>query len=464
MVFSSLLFLIIFLPLTLILYYLIPKCCKNVFLLIVSLLFYSWGEPSHVILMVITTLYIYIFGLLTEKFKSKGNIKLARLFMILSLVFSLGTLAFYKYFGFITDNIPFLKSSFISSIKPSLPIGISFYTFQALSYVIDVYRGNVKAQKNWINFAMYISLFPQLIAGPIVRYSDIESQLTNRQYSFQNISKGISRFCLGMGKKVLLANQIGIVYEQLSASYNSVLGAWLSAIAFTFQIYFDFSAYSDMAIGLGKMFGFEFPENFNYPYKSKSITEFWHRWHITLGTWFKEYLYIPLGGNRKGTPRLILNLFIVWSLTGLWHGADWQFILWGIYYFVFLVIEKLFLLKCFEKYPNFLKHLYSIFVIVLGWVIFSSKDIYTAFSAYKAMFGIGVPFIDSSSLFLLTSNFLLLIVLFIGSTDLPKCMISKIKNHIAVPAIVDYASIIILWVSMAFLMNDSYNPFLYFRF
>lgn len=465
MVFSSLLFLIIFLPFSICIYYILPKVLKNPFLLVISLIFYAWGEPKNIILMIITTLYIWIFSLLIQKFKNQGKNHFARLFLILSLVFSLGTLAFYKYFNFITENIPFLQDTTLSSIHPALPIGISFYTFQALSYVIDVYRGNVKAQKSWINFAMYISLFPQLIAGPIVKYSDIEKQLKIRTYTTEKFSQGIRRFCIGLGKKVLLANQIGLLWDQVSANpNNSMIGAWLGAIAFTFQIYFDFSGYSDMAIGLGKMFGFEFTENFRYPYQSKSITEFWRRWHITLGTWFREYVYIPLGGNRKGKVRLIFNLFIVWSLTGLWHGAAWQFVLWGIYYFVFLVLEKFFLSSYLKKWPNILKHIYTMLVVVLGWVLFSAKDVKSAFLTYKAMFGIGVPLVDKTAIFLLVSNLLLLIILFVSSTNVAKVCAKKIETRINITGVYNCFCIVILLLSIAFLISDSYNPFLYFRF
>ena len=367
MVFSSLLFLTLFLPITTAAYYLLPGKGRNLLLLAVSLVFYAWGEPVHIFLMLITTVYTWALSLLLEKFRGKPGI--AKL-LILCLVFSLGTLGYYKYSGFLMNALG--SSDFRA---PALPIGISFYTFQALSYVIDVYRGDVKAQKSWVNFAMYISFFPQLIAGPIVRYTDVEAQLDNRTHSRKNIYRGIRRFTMGLGKKVLLANQIGMLWDTISgAAHLSMLGAWLGAIAFSLQIYFDFSAYSDMAIGMGRMFGFEFPENFRYPYLSGSVTEFWRRWHITLGTWFREYVYIPLGGNRKGKRRLLLNLLIVWALTGLWHGADWQFLLWGGYYFAFLALEKFFLLDKMEKWPPFARHLYTVLVVVFGWVIFACED------------------------------------------------------------------------------------------
>lgn len=466
MVFSSLLFLTLFLPLTLVLYYLLPERFKNGLLLLVSLVFYAWGEPTHIILMLITTVYIWFLTMVMERCKEQGKIGISRILMILCLVFSLGTLAYYKYFGFIVENLPFLQNLALEA--PALPIGISFYTFQALSYVIDVYRGDVKAQKSWVNFAMYISFFPQLIAGPIVRYSDVQNQLKNRKHSIKNCYHGTIRFTIGLGKKVLLANQIGKLWEEISGmSHLSTMGAWLGAVAFALQIYFDFSAYSDMAIGLGRMFGFHFPENFRYPYQSKSITEFWRRWHITLGTWFREYVYIPLGGNRKGKVRLVLNLFVVWSLTGLWHGAAWQFLFWGVYYFLFLTIEKFFLLRWMEKWPSFLQHIYTLLVVVVGWVMFACPNFGTAWNFYKAMLGIGVPFADHAALFYLAGNVLLLVILFLGATELPKRFVRAIR-HSMKPAHFEWlayaTTILLLWGSVAFLVADSYNPFLYFRF
>ena len=466
MVFSSLLFLTLFLPITIALYYALPEKAKNVLLLIVSLVFYAWGEPVYVFLMLITTLYIWCFGLLIEKCNEQKKKLLARVLLILCLVFSLGTLAYYKYADFILGNIALLIP--IQNTAPALPIGISFYTFQALSYAIDVYRGDVKAQRSYINFAMYISLFPQLIAGPIVRYADIEHQLAHRKHSYKNMYLGIRRFTVGLCKKVLFANQIGLLWDTLSASNNlSVLGAWLGAIAFALQIYFDFSAYSDMAIGLGKMFGFDFTENFLYPYQSNSITDFWRRWHITLGTWFREYVYIPLGGNRKGKLRLLLNLFIVWSLTGLWHGADWQFLLWGIYYFLFLTLEKVFLLNRMDRWPTILRRLYTLLIVVIGWVMFASTDLTSAGTFYKAMFGIGVPLVDKTAIFLLSGNALLLLVLFVGVTALPKRALTTIRKHLR-PAYFEVCiyvcCILLLWLCIAFLVADTYNPFLYFRF
>lgn len=466
MVFSSLLFLTIFLPVTVGLYYLLPKKAKNVLLLAVSLVFYAWGEPTHIFVMLITTAYIWVFGLLVARAMGQGKQKVARLFLILTLVPSLGTLVFFKYTGFLVSTMPFLEGTALGSLEIALPIGISFYTFQALSYIIDVYRGDVKAQKSWVNFAMYISLFPQLIAGPIVRYADVENQIDDRTVTFDGMAKGIQRFVLGLGKKVLLANQIGALWEIMSGN-GSVLGAWLGAIAFAFQIYFDFSAYSDMAIGLGRMFGFEFTENFRYPYQSGSVTEFWRRWHMTLGTWFREYVYIPLGGNRKGKGRQILNLLIVWFLTGFWHGAAWQFILWGLYYFVFLVLEKLFLLKPLQKTPAIFRHSYALIVVLLGWVLFACEDITAAGAMYQTMFGIGAPLADSAALYYLGGSVVMLVICVIGATELPKLLAQKLQSKLPEPVFryLSYAVLIaVLVISMAFLVADSYNPFLYFRF
>ena len=463
MVFSSLLFLTLFLPLTMILYYLLPGRYKNILLLIVSLIFYAWGEPKHIILMLITTVYTWLLSLLLEKCLNSGRTGAARIILILCLVFSLGTLFFYKYSGFVMRALG--QTAFSA---PALPIGISFYTFQSLSYVIDVYRGDVKAQRSWVNFAMYISLFPQLIAGPIVRYADVENQLAERTHSCKNIYRGIRRFTFGLAKKVLLANQIGLLWDSISGMGNlSTLGAWLGAVAFSLQIYFDFSAYSDMAIGLGRMFGFEFTENFRYPYQSKSNTEFWRRWHLTLGTWFREYVYIPLGGNRKGKGRQALNLLIVWSLTGLWHGADWQFLLWGIYYFLFLTLEKFFLLQRMEKWPSVVRHLYTVIVVVFGWVIFACEDLTATGDFFKAMLGIGVPLTNNAALFQLRNFAFLLPVLLVGATELPRCIILHLRHRVH-PAIFEkltYAACLATtWVCIAFLVADTYNPFLYFRF
>lgn len=464
MVFSSLLFLTLFLPITILLYYIVPRRGKNALLLAASIFFYAWGEPIHIVLMLITTVYMWLLGIGIEKSMARGRKRSARLLLVLGVIFSVGTLAYYKYSGFILE-----KLLFMDNVKsPALPIGISFYTFQVLSYVIDVYRGEVRAQKNWVSFAMYISMFPQLIAGPIVRYADVEGQINQRHHSASLVCEGIQRFTLGLGKKVLLANEIGVLWKGLSAMENlSVLGAWGGAIAYALQIYFDFSAYSDMAIGLGKMFGFEFTENFHYPYQAKSITEFWRRWHITLGTWFREYVYIPLGGNRKGKRRLVFNLLIVWSLTGLWHGADWQFLLWGVYYFLFLVFEKFVLLRRMEKWPVLLRHLYTLLVVLFGWVIFGCEDILAAKRMVRAMFGVGTCMSDSAARFLLSQRLPLILGCLIGMTEFPKCVARKLRRKIQpvrFEVLACGVTLLILGISISFLAADAYNPFLYFRF
>lgn len=468
MVFSSLLFLIFFLPLTAILYYIIPSSCKNVLLLVVSLVFYAWGEPVYIVLMLLTTLYIWFLTICMDKAITNNHHFKAKCLLILCIVFSLGILGIYKYTGFLLDIFPIIEEKIGIIDAPPLPIGISFYTFQALSYVMDVYRRDVKVQKSWIDFTMYISLFPQLIAGPIVRYVDVEKQLDERIIDWKDIYHGIIRFIVGLGKKVLLANQVGVIWNEISElGVLSTMSAWIGAFAFFFQIYFDFSGYSDMAIGMGKMLGFQFTENFDYPYEAKSITEFWRRWHITLGTWFREYVYIPLGGNRKGTPRMILNLFIVWLLTGLWHGADWQFILWGIYYFVFLVIEKIGWIKCLQKLPKKVQHFYTIIIVVIGWVMFACNNMSAAIGYYKAMLGMNVSLIDDKALFYMYNNGILFLILCIGVSSLPQKLYIQIKKWIKpkyLEVVVNIISIFTLWISVAFLMADTYNPFLYFRF
>ena len=368
MVFSSTVFLLVFLPLVAILYYVCPRKFRNAVLLVFSLLFYGWGEPKYIAIMLFSTVFDYCNGLGIEHFRRKENEKAAKAVMVVSCVGNLAILGFFKYTDFAIENINSLLGTGIGALGLALPIGISFYTFQTMSYTIDVYRGIVKTQHNIIDFGAYVTLFPQLIAGPIVQYKTIESDLSNRsRESWIQASRGLQRFVIGVGKKVLIANQVGALWEEISAmSAPTAATAWLGAIAFTFQIYFDFSGYSDMAIGLGHLFGFTFWENFEHPYESRSVTEFWRRWHISLSTWFREYVYIPLGGNRKGKGRQILNLAIVWFLTGLWHGASWNFVLWGVYYAVLLILEKTFLLKWLDKLPRFVGHLYTIFAFIMG--------------------------------------------------------------------------------------------------
>ena len=466
MVFSSTIFLCIFLPIVLLGYYICPKKGRNLFLLIASLVFYAWGEPKYVLLMMLSITINYVFGLLMEK--NRQNTRRLKLMLVLSVVIDLALLCFFKYTDFVISNINAAFDTGFDLLKLALPIGISFYTFQAMSYTIDVYRGDVKVQRNIIDFGMYISMFPQLIAGPIVRYADVEGQLRERSVTMQDLSEGAMRFIVGLGKKVLLANQIGALWSEIYAlgGHSSALTAWIGAVAFTFQIYFDFSGYSDMARGLGRMFGFKFPENFRYPYQSVSITDFWRRWHITLSTWFREYLYIPLGGNRRGLARQALNLFIVWTLTGFWHGAGWNFILWGLYYFVILLLEKLFMLKALDKAPKLLRHIYSLLLIVIGWVIFACDDITVLLPYLGSMFGANGA-LGGMDLYWLTTKAVLLVICAIASTELPKKLMASCtgslgeKPAFAVKAV---PALLLLGLSMVFLIGDSYNPFLYFRF
>lgn len=466
MVFSSTIFLCVYLPLVLLGYYICPKKGRNLFLLIVSLVFYAWGEPKYVFLMIFSILVNYIFGRLMDKHRE--NKKRMKLMLVLSVVIDLGLLSVFKYTDFIITNVNAIFGSSFDLLKIALPIGISFYTFQAMSYTIDVYRDDVRVQKNLIDFGMYITMFPQLIAGPIVRYADVQDQLAERSVTTADFSEGVMRFVVGLGKKVLLANQMGAVWSEIYALGGDVsaLMAWTGAIAYTFQIYFDFSGYSDMAIGLGRMFGFKFPENFRYPYQSVSITDFWRRWHITLSTWFKEYLYIPLGGNRYGLARQALNLLIVWSLTGFWHGAGWNFVMWGLYYFVILFIEKLFLLKALDKLPKLFRHVYALLLIVIGWVIFASDDVSVLLPYLGSMFGANGA-VGGMDVYTLLTKAVLIVICCVASTELPKRLFlsaTGAMNEKAAFTIKSVMTIALLALSMILLIGDSYNPFLYFRF
>lgn len=466
MVFSSTIFLCVYLPLVLLGYYICPKKGRNLFLLIVSLVFYAWGEPKYVFLMIFSILVNYIFGRLMDK--NRGRQKRMKLMLVLSVVIDLGLLSVFKYTDFIITNVNAIFGSSFDLLNIALPIGISFYTFQAMSYTIDVYRDDVRVQKNLIDFGMYITMFPQLIAGPIVRYADVQDQLAERSVTTADFSEGVMRFVVGLGKKVLLANQMGAVWSEIYALGGDVsaLMAWTGAIAYTFQIYFDFSGYSDMAIGLGRMFGFKFPENFRYPYQSVSITDFWRRWHITLSTWFKEYLYIPLGGNRCGLARQALNLLIVWSLTGFWHGAGWNFVMWGLYYFVILFIEKLFLLKALDKLPKLFRRVYALLLIVIGWVIFASDDVSVLLPYLGSMFGANGA-VGGMDVYTLFTKAVLLIICCVASTELPKRLFlsaTGAMNEKAAFTIKSVMTIALLALSMILLIGDSYNPFLYFRF
>ena len=457
MVFSSIMFLTRFLPLVLIVYFLVPGCMKNTWrnlvLFMFSLAFYAWGEPVYIWLMIFSTAVDYVNGGLAGYFVARDKRNTAKVFVGLSVVINLTLLAVFKYAG-----------------KFVLPIGISFYTFQSMSYTLDVYRGKAKAEKNPINFGAYISLFPQLIAGPIVRFSDIATQLRERTINLERIRYGVLRFVCGLGKKVLLANQAGEIFQTIAnykVSQMTTVSAWLGILAFMFQIYFDFSGYSDMAIGLMAVFGFEIPENFKYPYEAKSITEFWRRWHISLGNWFKEYVYIPLGGSRKGNARTFLNIFIVWFLTGLWHGATINFTLWGLYFCFFLIMEKTWLLKLLDKIPRVFSHIYALVVIYFGWLLFAWEDIHGHRVYMKAMLGMaGAGVVNKESLYLLVSNALLMVIMTIGCTSLPKYLAEKVtkRDGIGTSLCMSVYVAIILLLSIAYLVNGTYNPFLYFRF
>ena len=467
MLFSSIPFLFYFLPCVLILYLIAPKCLKNTVLLLSSLVFYAWGEPRYVIWMLLAITLGYIFGLLIERFKEKKRI--SKLFMILSVASSLAMLGYFKYVDFFIGNFNAITGLSVPLLKIALPIGISFYTFQILSYTVDVYRGDVAAQKNPIDLAAYVALFPQLIAGPIVRYSDVAEQLKSRTHSFEKTALGARRFMIGLGKKILIANILGELCDTFRASDDkSVLFFWLYAVAYSLHIYFDFSGYSDMAIGLGKIFGFDFLENFNYPYISASITEFWRRWHMSLGSWFRDYVYIPLGGNRVSRLRHLFNIFVVWMLTGFWHGAAWNFIVWGLFFAVLLMVEKLWLLKYLKK-SRVLSHIYVVVLIIISFVIFDASSMGQAFSYIGSMFGAGgYPLVSTEFLDYFRSYGVVLILGIIGATPLPKKLWNRIAATNIGSNIMTFAEPIalsaLLLCCSAYLVDGSYNPFLYFRF
>lgn len=474
MVFSSLTFLLGFLPLVLIVYFAAPKSLKNTILFIFSLLFYAWGEPVYVGLMIFSTLLDYTCGRVAEKYRGKRPAKAA---LIVSLCANLGLLGLFKYADFLIGTVNGIFGASIPLLDLPLPVGISFYTFQTMSYTIDVYRGEIKAQKNIISFGAYVALFPQLIAGPIVRYQTIAEQIDSRTHSVDRFGKGVKRFVCGLGKKVLLANNIGLLWSTISTADPAALStvsAWLGIIAFAFQIYFDFSGYSDMAIGLGTIFGFDFCENFNYPYISKSVTEFWRRWHISMGTWFRDYVYIPLGGNRRGFAIQIRNIAVVWLLTGFWHGASWNYVLWGVFYGVILIIEKLFLLKKLEKLPSAVQHIYALLCVAVGWVLFAFEDIGKGVSFLGTMFGAGAGFCDDSALYQLSSYAPLLVICAFASLPAAKQIAEKIGGRLAsmrgnsgkaVSCAAKFFGVTaIMLLSTAYLVSGSYNPFLYFRF
>lgn len=464
MVFSSLVFMFAYLPITLLAYYLVPRQGRNIFLFIVNLIFYGWGEPKLVLLMVFNIFFNYTGGWLVDKYRADAKKK--KLFLILTCVLDIGILAVFKYTGMITETLNMLPFLNIPELQISLPIGISFYTFQTMSYVIDVYRDDAPVSKNFINFGTYVALFPQLIAGPIVRYRDVAEQLVNRRETLEMFTKGVKLFMVGLAKKVIIANTMGTLTTNIFATTdeNGVVGTWVGMIAYTFQIYFDFSGYSDMACGLGNMLGFEFLKNFNYPYIAKSITDFWRRWHISLSTWFKEYVYIPLGGNRKGVKRQILNLLIVWGLTGLWHGAAYNFVLWGLYYGLLLILEKFVLKKYLDRLPSFVQHIYTLFIIIIGWGLFYFTDVGQLGEFMVDLFNFGNGICGNQAFNLIMSNLPMLIIAAVASTPLATMLYTRFEHRrfMWIPETLYCMGVLV--VSTASLVNQSYNPFLYFRF
>lgn len=469
MVFSSMVFLFAFLPAVLVLYFIAPKKLKNTVLFVTSLFFYAWGEPKYILLMLASITAAYVTGIFADKQKYGKSKAFAA--TLAAVIWNIGLLAIFKYSDFFVTNVNSLFGAQIKLPGLALPIGISFYSFQSLSYVIDVYRGEVKLQKNFITLGTYVALFPQLVAGPIVRYIDIEKQLGERSFSADQFAAGVKRFAVGLAKKALLANNIYALFNEIAAadsSQLSVAAAWMSALAYTFQIYFDFSGYSDMAIGLGKMFGFDFLENFNYPYISKSITEFWRRWHMSLSGWFRDYVYIPLGGNRKGRVRQCVNIMIVWCLTGFWHGANWNFILWGLYFGVLLLIEKLLLKKVLDKLPAAVSHIYALLLIVIGWGIFAYEDTAQLTANFKNMFGFGgLPLWSAQTGMWLMQYLPLIAVLVLGSTPVIKQLGAYLNEKCprAYQLALEPVSVAAMLIaSTAYLASGSFNPFLYFRF
>lgn len=470
MVFSSLIFLFAYLAITLVLYYAVPFKARNAVLFVVSLIFYGWGEPKYIVVMLFSILVAYIFGFFVGKYRESAP-KKARAYLIVSIILNLSALLFFKYANFFIENLALIPG--LGGLKPieglKLPVGISFYTFQIMSYTIDVYRGDARVQRRIVPFGAYVTLFPQLIAGPIVRYSDVDEQLTNRRETVDKFASGVQRFCAGLAKKVLLADTVYVLlghYHDAFAFEKTVLGAWLIVILYTFQIYFDFSGYSDMAIGLGRMLGFEFLENFNYPYISKSVTEFWRRWHISLSTWFREYVYIPLGGNRRGKLRQYRNIAVVWLLTGFWHGASWNFLLWGAYFCVLLIVEKLFLYKWLQKAPAVLAHLYTMFFVCISWLIFYFTDLGEGLTCLKAMFGVGVSsFATPTVVYDLLRYLPLLLICVLAATPLPKRLFDALKNRFVT---MRYAQVLLIagafLVITAYLVDSTFSPFLYYRF
>ena len=472
MVFSSSTFLMAFLPLTLLLYYGVGVALtknvtvKNCILLLASLVFYAWGEPVYIVLMLLSILFNFAAGRVIDSALSDGRTGLAKFQFIADVVYNLAVLGFFKYADFVVDNINGLFGAHIPPLELPLPIGISFYTFQILSYIIDLYTGKIRVQKNLLSFALYISLFPQLIAGPIVKYRDIEEQLVGRKESWSKYSYGMTRFVVGLAKKLLLANTLGAVYSGIQATdvgTLSALTAWTGIACYTLQIYFDFSGYSDMAIGLGSMFGFRFNENFNYPYIATSITDFWRRWHISLSSWFRDYVYIPLGGNRRKTPRVIFNLMVVWLLTGLWHGAAWNFVLWGMFYGVLLIFEKYVLGDLLPRIPTPVRWLTTMVLVMCGWVLFSAPDLTGALLYFKAMFGGAAGFTDGNGAYLLSTNLAVLVLGAFCATPAYRHILERVDpKWVSRAKFVAYPLLFALCV--VFMVSETYNPFLYFRF
>lgn len=468
MIFSSVLFMSTFLPLVLGVYFLAPRKYRNLVLFIASLIFYAWGEPVYVVIMIFSTLVDYTHGILLEK--QDDNEKVRKLLLISSACINLGLLGFFKYSDFLINNLNAIFNLGIQPLKLALPIGISFYTFQTMSYTIDVYLRKVPVQKNIISFGCYVSMFPQLIAGPIVRYIDVVEELNNRKETWDDFVEGVYIFLWGLGKKVLLANAIGSLWDRVLSYYMagnamSVMMYWLGIVAFAFQLYFDFSGYSDMAIGLGRIFGFKFPANFRYPYMSLSVSDFWRRWHMTLGTWFKEYVYIPLGGNRVSKIKWVRNVAVVWFLTGLWHGANWNFIAWGLYFGVLLGFEKLYLNKYLVKWPKVLRWGYTILAVLISWCLFAIEDLPLALSYIGGLFGLhGAGLIDTNTQYLLTNYGWLLLLLCVASMPVFPYLKEKYgnKNWLYVARL--GLACMILVAGMAYLVDAGYNPFLYFRF
>lgn len=467
MVFSSILFMFLYLPIVLAVYYIVPVKWRNVWLFAVNFVFYGWGEPVYIVLMIFSITINYINGIFVGKYRETDKQK-ARKFLVFNIIINVALLFFFKYYDLFVGTFNSLTGlDFIKPLGLTLPIGISFYTFQTMSYPIDIYRGDSEVQKSYISFGTFVALFPQLIAGPIVRYKDVASQLGFRATSPNQFASGVRRFTVGLGKKVLIANNVGALWDTYAAMGSAELtmaGSWMAIIAFSIQIYFDFAGYSDMAIGLGRMLGFEFLENFNYPYISRSITEFWRRWHISLGTWFRDYVYIPLGGNRKGEMRQYFNIMVVWSLTGFWHGANWTFLMWGAFYGVMLIIEKRFLLKRLERAPKLVGNLYVQIITLLGWVLFQLDTLDKCGVFYKAMFGMGqAGFSSPVDSYYFLSFVLIILVGAIASTPLPRKLFKKLPEKVqavAIPILV----VGVLVLSTAYLVDATYNPFLYFRF